>query len=84
MFLRIDEQLSINNLNDSPSEVVDQLRELLGSGAEARLDPKRRNFYEVEKSGQVFYIHAAPLSGKVMLLATWRTESPLVETAAGL
>jgi hypothetical protein len=84
MFLRINERLSINNLNDSPMEAVDQLRELLGSGVEARLDPNRKKFYEVEKSGQVFYIHAEPLTGKVMLLATWRTATPLVETAAGL
>jgi hypothetical protein len=83
MFLRINERLSINNLNDSPMEAVDQLRELLGSGVEARLDPNRRNFYEVETSGQVFYIHAAPLTGNVMLLAIWRTATPLVETAAG-
>jgi hypothetical protein len=81
MFLRINESLSINNLNDSPLEAVDQLRELLGSGVEARLDPNRKKFYEVETSGQVFYIHAEPLTGKVMLLATWR--APLVETAAG-
>ena len=84
MFLRINEQLSIDNLSDSPTEVVDQLRELLGSGAEARLDPKRRNFYEVEKSGQVFYIHSAPLSGKVMLLATWPVALPLAECVAGM
>jgi hypothetical protein len=81
MFLRIKEQLSIDNLNDHPIEVVGQLEELLTSGVEARLDPKRKHFYEVEDSDRVFFIHAAPSTGKVMLLATWLTELPVAELA---
>jgi hypothetical protein len=82
MFLRINERVSIDNLNDSPMGIVDQLQELLASGVEARPDPKRRDFYEVEKSGQVFFIHTRPLSGRVMLLATWRTGLPMAEVAS--
>lgn len=77
MFLRIDEQLSIDNLNSYPTEIVGQLEELLTSGVAARLDPKRENFYEVESAGRVFYIHASPVTGKVMLLATWLAELPV-------
>jgi len=77
MLLRMNEQLSIDNLNDHPTEIVDQLEELLTTGVEARLDPNRKNFYDVENSGRVFFIHAAPASGKVMLLATWLTELPV-------
>ena len=79
MFLRIDEGLSIDNLNNHPTEIVVQLEELLTSGVAARLDPKRKNFYEVENSDRVFFIHTAPVTGKVMLLATWLAESPLAE-----
>jgi hypothetical protein len=71
MLLRINEQLSIENLTNHPAEIVEQLDELLTSGVEARLDPNRKNFYEVENAGQIFYIHASPANGRVMLLAAW-------------
>ena len=74
MLLRINERLSIENLNDYPTEIVEQLDELLTAGVEARLDPNRKNFWDVETSGRVFFIHAAPAGGKVMLLATWPAE----------
>jgi hypothetical protein len=84
MFLRINKRVSVDNLNDSPAWMVDQLQELLASGVEARPDPKRRDFYEVEKCGQVFFIHTRPLSGRVMLLATWRTGRPMAELAGAV
>ena len=73
----MNEKLSIDNLNDHPTEIVDQLEVLLATGVEARLDPNRKNFYDVEYSGRVFFIHASPVRGKVMLLATWLTELPM-------
>jgi hypothetical protein len=79
MFLRISERLSIDNLNDYPTDVVAQLKELLSKGVAARPDPNRDNFYDVETSGRVFFIHAAPASGKVILLATWMAALPLAE-----
>jgi len=84
MFLRINERVKIDNLNDYPAEVVSHLEELLASGVEARLDPKRSNFYDVEGSGRIFFIHAMPPSGNVMLLATWPAELALVEQAAAV
>jgi hypothetical protein len=83
MHLRISDRLRIENLNNYPVEVVSQLEALLASGVEARLDPKRKNFYDVETSGRGFFIHAAPLSGNVMLLATWLRGLPLRELVAG-
>ena len=71
MLLRINERLSIDNLTNHPIEIVEQLDELLTAGAEVRLDPKRKNFYELENAERVFYIHSSPVRGKVMLLATW-------------
>ena len=75
MLLRINEQLSIDNLNNYPTEIVEQLDELLTAGVEARLDPNRKNFWDVEHSGRVFFIHASPVNGRVMLLATWPAEA---------
>ena len=83
MFLRIGSGLSIDNLNGYTAEIVAQLEGLLTSGAIARPDPKRRNFYDVENSGRVFFIHAAPGSGKVILLATWPAALPLAEAVIG-
>lgn len=79
MFLSISKQLSIDNLNGYPSEIVAQLNELLTAGVEARLDPNRKNFYEVETAERVFFIHAAPVRGNVMLLATWLREVAVPE-----
>ena len=77
MLLRMNEQLSIDNLKSYPTEIVEQLEELLTSGVAARVDPNRKNFYEVENSDRVFFIHASPIRGNVMLLATWLTELPV-------
>jgi hypothetical protein len=83
MFLRISDGLSIDNLNNYPVEVVSQLEKLLASGVEARLDPNRKNFYDVKDLGRGFFIHASPRSGNVMLLATWPMEVALAECGAG-
>jgi hypothetical protein len=83
MFLRINERLSVDNLNDYPEDIVAQLEELLTSGAAARPDPNRKNFYDVETPGRVFFIHAASARGKVMLLATWPAAFPLAEVVTG-
>ena len=79
MLLRIRDQVKIDNLNDYPAEVVSHLAELLVSGVEARLDPNRSDFYDVESAGRIFFIHAKPSSGRVILLATWPVGLPLVE-----
>jgi len=84
MFLSIGKQLSIDNLNGYPSEIVAQLKELLTAGVEARLDPNRKNFYEVETAERVFFIHAAPVRGSVMLLATWPREARIPELTAAV
>ncbi len=83
MFLRFSDSLRIENLNNYPVDVVSQLQTLLASGVEARLDPKRKHFYDVETSSRGFFIHAAPLGGNVLLLATWLRGLPLRECVAG-
>jgi hypothetical protein len=77
MILKIDEQLSIDNLKGYPTEVVQQLEKLLNTGVEARVDPKRENFYDLETAERGFFIHAHPLRRRVTLLATWLTELPV-------
>jgi len=74
MFLKISDGLRIENLNNCSVEVVSQLEALLAAGVEARLDSARKNFYQVDHAGRVFFFHAFPVGGKVMLLASWPAE----------
>jgi hypothetical protein len=68
-------KLTIENLRHYPSEVVEKLRGLLATGVEARPDPRRKGFYDVEDGARTFFIHISPVSGNVMLLATWCEEA---------
>ncbi len=90
MTLKINGPLRIDNLRHYPAETVIRLRCLLAAGVQARIDPHRKSFYDLEDGNRLFYIHVSP-SGTVLLLATWVKEgiSPaalrhesLTETAA--
>jgi hypothetical protein len=69
----------IEDLRDHPSEVIDQLRNLLASCAPAIPDPKHPELYEIKSDTHVFYVHISPVSGKILLLATWPAEGELEE-----
>ena len=78
MLLRLNDNPTIRNLRNHSPETVQELRGLLSRGASASLDPRRKNFYELDGGSRVFYIHLSPTSGKVMLLAVWDScERPL-------
>ena len=63
--------LQIETPRNHSAETQDRLRKLLDSGAPARPDPKRPDFFEIEDDARVFYVHVAKASGKVTLLAVW-------------
>jgi len=75
MLLRLKENPRIEDLRNHPAESVETLRTLLRSGAPARPDPRRRDFYEVDNCSRVFYIHITP-HGRVLLLAIWSKDTP--------
>jgi hypothetical protein len=80
MVLRLDGQLNIDNFRHYPELLVSELREQLAAGALVQLDPHRDNFYEVEASRHVFYIHVSPQTGKVLLLGVWeKAPGPMAE-----
>jgi hypothetical protein len=64
----------IEDLGNHPSEAVAALRSLLADGANTIADPKRTGFYEVESDSVIYYIHVSPVTGKVLLLATWQND----------
>jgi hypothetical protein len=74
MLLKLNETPRIEDLRNHSAESIKTLRTLLQTGAPARRDPRRRDFYEVDNCSRVFYIHITP-RGKVWLLAIWAKES---------
>ncbi len=74
MAANLRENVQIEDLGNHPVKAVADLRCLLAGGASTIADPKRRGFYEVESDSLVYYIHVSPVTGKILLLATWQNE----------
>jgi hypothetical protein len=75
MLASIDSNIQIEDLRNHPAETVLTLRSLLAGGATLIPDAKRRGFYEVESGSLVYYIHVSPVTGNILLLATWPNEA---------
>jgi hypothetical protein len=82
--MRWEGNRQIEDLRDHPRELIVELGNLLASGSEAIPDPKHPEFFEVKSDEHVFYVHISPITGKVLLLATWPADHVLeeVNTAA--
>jgi len=74
MVMRLKHEQEIEDARNHSPETIDTLRALLAGGARVLADPKRPNFYELEHGSEVFYIHLSPVSGNILLLATWSNE----------
>jgi len=70
-------EIEIEDLRNHPPEMVATLRKFLAGGARIAPDPKREGFYEVESGALSYYIHVSPVSGKILLLATWPSNGAL-------
>jgi hypothetical protein len=75
MVLTIEPVLQIEAPRNHSRETQERLRQLLDSGAPARPDLKRPDFFEIEDQTQVFYVHVSKASSKVTLLAVWNREA---------
>jgi hypothetical protein len=62
----------VDNPRNYPAEIIKELEELLLSGGSALPDPKRKGFYDLENYERTFFIHTSLITGRVVLLATWR------------
>ncbi len=74
MVANLSGKAQIEDLGNHPTETVAALRSLLAGGASTIADPKRSGFYEVASDSVIYYIHVSPVSGKILLLATWQNE----------
>jgi hypothetical protein len=61
----------IENPREYECRAVEHLRHLLALGSPAQRDPNRENFYDIDSTGESYYIHISPVSGNVVLLARW-------------
>ncbi len=75
MVTNLSGKTQIEDLGNHPTETVAALRSLLIGGASTTADPKRSGFYEIESDSLVYYIHVSPVTGKILLLATWQNET---------
>jgi hypothetical protein len=75
LMIQIKEGARIENPRDYHPGEVENLRLLLEVGSPIHRDPNRENFYEIEGSGETYYIHISPISGNVVLLAKWLRQS---------
>jgi hypothetical protein len=75
MVTNLSGKAQIEDLGNHSTETVAALRGLLAGGASSIADPKRSGFYEIESDLVVYYIHVSPVTGKVLLLATWQNEA---------
>jgi hypothetical protein len=73
--IQVKEGVRIENPRQYEPGAVDHLRQLLEAGGPAQRDPRRDNFYQIEGSGDTYYIHISPISGNVVLLAKWLRQS---------
>ncbi len=72
MFLRMKRLPGVDNPRNYPAEIIKELEELLLWGGSALPDPKRKGFYDLENYERRFFIQISSITGKVVLLATWR------------
>jgi hypothetical protein len=62
----------VENPRNYPAEIIKELEELLLWGGSALADPKRKGFYDIDNYERTFFIQISSITGKVVLLATWR------------
>ena len=71
MLLRMKQLPGVDNLQNYPAETIKELEDLLLSGGSALPDPKRKDFYDLGNHKRAFFIHISPITGRVVLLASW-------------
>ena len=71
----------LEDLRNHSQEQVEELRQLLTSGAPSRPDPRRPNFCEVQGHAYTYYVFKYPSGTKVLLIAVWE-RSPAAEMVA--
>jgi hypothetical protein len=73
----------IEDLRNHSQEQIDELRQLLVTGAPARPDPRRPGFFEVEGLANIYYVFKYPNGSKVLLLGAWeRANDPVAALVA--
>src|SRR5579863_9073961 len=70
MFLKLENNVIIEDRRAHAPAVVENLRALLAGGVHAELDPHRGDCYDLEDGARAYYIYISPVNGRVVLLAS--------------
>jgi hypothetical protein len=84
MFLQMKQLSGVDNPRDYPAENIRELEELLLTGVPASPDPKRKGFYDLETRERTFFVQVSPVTGRVVLLATWLRRERAIACGAGM
>lgn len=76
MRMNFGEVVEIEDLGKHSAATVVSLGILLAGNVNARPDPKRKHFYEIESGATVYYVYFSPFSRKIFLLAKWTNRLP--------
>jgi hypothetical protein len=68
-------QIKIVDLGNHSARAIERLRQLLTDGAAVRPDAHRPGFFDVESASDTYFIHLSPVTGNILLLATWTNEA---------
>jgi hypothetical protein len=71
MLLRLEHLSGVDNARNYPAEIIRELEQLLLTGGPAFPDSRRKGFYDLKSHERTFFIHISPITGRVLLLATW-------------
>jgi hypothetical protein len=81
MLLQMNPLPVVDNPRNYAPEIVKELEQALLAGGRAVPDPKRKGFYDLHNDERTFFIQVSPITGRVLLLATWRRPEEGVELA---
>ena len=71
MRINFGEVLNIEDLGKHSAATVIGLGILLAGTVNATPDPKRKDFYEIDRGRTVYYIYRPTSDGTIFLVATW-------------
>jgi hypothetical protein len=81
--VQVPEGARIENPREYDNGVVENLRQLLQTGAPTHRDARRKNFYQIDANEETYYVHISPVSGNVVLLARWLRQTENCVAASG-
>ncbi len=87
--IRLAPDFAIEARPEHSHSIVAELYDLLRRTGRAEklivhCDPRRKDFYDLESNGRIYFVYVFPDGNRVLLLATWlRQDSEVIHKVAG-